>query len=133
MLRLVLRSGSTTLGRLSRRWSAFTDRHEWAQRWISRPTLALSCILRLRWPAGLRVNPLFDEGWYREQYPDAPPGRLAAYRHYLRTSRTRAHDPNPDFDTDWYLQQNPDMEVLVRIAHWTGHVYWRQHHFQEGR
>ena len=114
LLHLLLRDNATLLGRAARRWSDFTARHGWAQRWISRPSRLLWLLLTLRWPAGIRVNPLFDEGWYREQYPDAPAGRRAAYRQYLRLARSKGRDPNAHFDTDWYVEHNPD----VAAGHW---------------
>lgn len=109
LMQLVLRSNGTALGRLGRRWAIFTAASPRADRWIRRPARLAWLILTLRLPPGLRVNPLFDESWYRDEYSDAPRGRRAAYRQYLRLSLSEGRDPNPYFDTRWYLDQNPDV------------------------
>ena len=108
-LHLLLQSSATGLGRAAQRWQTLTRNHGWAERVLSRPAHWLWMLLTLRWPGGLRVNPLFDETWYREQYDDAPAGRRAAFRQYRQRSMTDGRDPNPLFDTGWYLTRNPDV------------------------
>lgn len=109
LMYLVLRSNSTALSRLGRRWALFTAGRRWADRLIRRPARLAWLVITLRYPPGRRVSPLFDEAWYRKQYPDAPGGSRAAYRQYLSLSLSEGRDPSPYFDTDWYLAQNPDV------------------------
>ncbi len=129
LLHQLLRTHSSVLGRLGDRWTSFAAEHRRVRSLVSRPTQALWLLLTLRWPRGIRVNPLFEEAWYREQYPDAPRGRKAAYRQYLRMSLTKGRDPNPHFDTDWYLDRNPD----VRGGHWHPLDHYLYFGWREGR
>ena len=66
-------------------------------------------VLTLRRPRGLRVNPLFDDAWYRETYSDAPATPRAAYRQFRSLALSEDRDPNEYFDTAWYLERNPDV------------------------
>ena len=84
-------------------------------------------ILTLRRPRGLRVNPLFDDDWYRQTYADAPAGTRAAYRQFRALAQGEGRDPNEYFDTRWYLARNPDVGAsgLHPIDHYLEYG-WRE-------
>ena len=66
-------------------------------------------ILTLRWPAGLRQHPLFDENWYIDSNPDVRRSRLPAWWHYMRHGTREGRAPNAWFDREWYLRTYPDV------------------------
>ena len=68
-------------------WSAFHARHDKA-------TIALSG--------------LFDEGWYKENYPDVAAAGVDPIEHYLSRGAVEGRDPGPLFNTLGYLSRNPD-------------------------
>lgn len=127
MLHLLLATGASVPGRMALWWADLSARHPMIGALMTRPLRSVWLFLTLRKPGWLRVNPLFDEAFYRERYPDAPTGRGAAWRQYRRLSRAEGRDPNPLFDTDWYLERNPDVRSsrLDPLDHylWYG---WRE-------
>jgi hypothetical protein len=54
-------------------------------------------------------NPLFDESWYLEQYPDVREKGLRPEYHYRRHGVREGRNPSRFFDTRWYLEQNRDV------------------------
>lgn len=84
-------------------------------------------VLTLRRPRGLRVSPLFDEGWYRATYPDAPTDRRGAYRQFRVLALSEGRDPNEYFDISWYLAHHPDVGAssLHPIDHYLDYG-WRE-------
>jgi hypothetical protein len=90
---------------------------------------------------GKEMNPLFDQVWYLEQYPDVRAGELdpAARRggrarsptsvryivvseakpysgenplvHFYSVGAKEGRDPIPLFNVKWYLEQNPDQSA----------------------
>lgn len=58
-------------------------------------------------------SPLFDDQWYREQYPEvqrSPLFKISPALHYLKVGGFEGRDPSPNFDSDWYLNVNPDVK-----------------------
>jgi hypothetical protein len=74
-----------------------------ATRGLVRGRSAWSVRLRTR----LRLNPLFDAGWYVARYPDVGP-RWRAQVHFRRHGVRENRNPNELFDTKWYLERYPE-------------------------
>lgn len=56
----------------------------------------------------IRRSGLWQESWFRAQYPDIP--RAAdALKYFVRYAGSRKLQPNPLFDTEYYLSSNPDV------------------------
>jgi hypothetical protein len=51
---------------------------------------------------------LFDEGWYKENYPDVGAAGVDPIEHYLSCGADEGRNPSPSFNTLWYLSNNPD-------------------------
>ncbi len=60
--------------------------------------------------AGLvRASGVFDETYYREQYPDIAATGVDPVSHYLRHGAEEGRNPSALFDTRYYLRNNPDV------------------------
>jgi hypothetical protein len=57
---------------------------------------------------GKEMNPLFDQVWYLEQYPDVRAGELDP-----AARAAEGRDPRRLFDTSWYLKQNPTAAKIL--------------------
>lgn len=55
---------------------------------------------------------LFDYGWYRYRYADAPTDPVAAFRQFRAGVRTEGRNPNGFFLSSWYLEQNPQLKQV---------------------
>jgi GT2 family glycosyltransferase len=66
--------------------------------------------------AVIRASGLFDEAWYRAQYPDAAGDPI---RHYVERGAAEGRDPNRQFSTKVYLENYPD--VAARGANALAH------------
>lgn len=66
--------------------------------------------------AVIRASGLFDEGWYRAQYPDAAGDPI---RHYVERGAALGRDPSRQFSTKVYLENYPD--VAARGANALAH------------
>jgi hypothetical protein len=66
-------------------------------------------------------NPLFDEKYYLETYPDVALAGIDAYAHYLIFGAGEHRNPNAMFDTAWYVSRYPD--VLASGMNPLGHYY----------
>lgn len=53
----------------------------------------------------VRDSGLFDEGWYRQAYPDIEQSGLGAIEHYLTIGAKEGRNPGPLFDTAYYARQ----------------------------
>ena len=53
----------------------------------------------------VRDSGLFDEGWYRDTYPDVAQSGLGAIEHYLAIGAREGRNPGPLFDTAYYARQ----------------------------
>jgi FkbM family methyltransferase len=65
---------------------------------------------------------LFDEAWYRNQYPDVT-SRWNPAAHYLCFGAFQGFNPGPNFDSRAYLEANPDvyasaMNPLLHYVRW---------------
>ncbi|MBB3905560.1 glycosyltransferase 61 family protein [Methylobacterium brachythecii] len=58
------------------------------------------------------IRPLFDEAWYRKQWPKAATFKMDLRVHYLTEDAARWHSPHPLFDGTWYLTHHPDVDAL---------------------
>jgi hypothetical protein len=56
-----------------------------------------------------KLNELFDETWYLNQYPDVRESGLEPFWHYMNHGWREMRDPHPLFSTAWYLQNNLDV------------------------
>jgi hypothetical protein len=56
----------------------------------------------------IRESGIFDETWYKSQYPSAANGR-SAIEHFLEEGYLQGCRPNPLFDPRWYLEQYEDV------------------------
>jgi glycosyltransferase involved in cell wall biosynthesis len=70
-----------------------------------------------QWPLFERLGmgiprALFDEQWYRSNYPDAVSGPESALLHYLERGGFEGFKPNLHFDSQWYLSTNPDVASM---------------------
>ncbi len=70
---------------------------------------------------GFTSHPLFNESWYRSNYPNSRSIARFPYVHYKLFGWREGRNPNPYFDVVWYLQQYPDilkanLEPLVHYA-----------------
>ena len=74
-------------------------------------------------------NPLFDEAFYLEQYPDVREFGMDPYRHYIKFGASESRNPNPMFDSKWYLEQNADVRGKSRNPL----IHYYQHGAAEGR
>jgi hypothetical protein len=72
---------------------------------------------------------LFDEDWYKSEYPEAAKSGLSAARHYLDEGFCRGCRPNPFFDTRWYLERYED----VRRSGMNPLLHYAVHGLREGR
>lgn len=52
---------------------------------------------------------MFDESWYRTNYPDVVAAGLDPLEHYLAYGAAEGRDPNAFFSTRHYLSENPDV------------------------
>ena len=68
--------------------------------------------------AAIRASGLFDEAWYRAQYPDVAE-RDDPIRHYVERGATEGRNPSYQFDTTTYLENYPD--VAARGANALAH------------
>jgi GT2 family glycosyltransferase len=66
------------------------------------------------------LEPLFEEVWYLEQYPEAADSDLAAISHYLEFGDLAGYRPLPLFDPDFYSLQHPELprQGGARLAHY---------------
>jgi hypothetical protein len=72
---------------------------------------------------------LFDEDWYKSEYPEAAKSGLSAARHYLDEGFCRGCRPNPFFDTRWYLERYE----YVRRSGMNPLLHYAVHGLREGR
>lgn len=57
----------------------------------------------------VRKSGLFDEQWYREQYPDVEKSGIDAIEHYLKFGWIMGRNPSPSFSTKYYMRTNADV------------------------
>jgi hypothetical protein len=57
----------------------------------------------------IRASGVFDEAYYREQYPDIAESGADPVTHYLRYGAAEGRNPSAMFDTRYYLRNNPDV------------------------
>ncbi len=71
--------------------------------------------------AVIRASGLFDEAWYRAQYPDAAASR-DPIRHYVERGAAQGYDPSRQFSTGVYLENYPDVAArgANALAHYVG-------------
>jgi hypothetical protein len=58
--------------------------------------------------ATIALSGLFDEGWYKENYPDVAAVGIDPIEHYLSCGAVEGRNPSPLFNTLRYLSSNPD-------------------------
>jgi lipopolysaccharide biosynthesis protein len=73
--------------------------------------------------ADLRESGLFDEGFYRELYPEITAQGLDPVVHYVRHGASEGRLANPLFDPDFYRTHHPDVaqrriEPLLHFVRW---------------
>jgi len=73
---------------------------------------------------------LFDEHWYREQYPDVANSSLSPIEHYLEMGAEQGYNPSPEFDTRWYINTYPDVaqSAINPLLHYIMHGQAEQRH-----
>jgi hypothetical protein len=76
----------------------------------------------------LLASGLFEEEFYREQYPDAP-SAVGAAEHYVEAGSSSGYRPNAFFDTRWYLDRYED----VRRSGINPLLHYLEHGVAEGR
>lgn len=71
----------------------------------------------------LASSPLFDQAWYRAQYPDVASSGMSPIAHYLTRGAADGCDPSPAFESRWYLEQNPDVAAtgMNPLCHYLRH------------
>jgi len=70
----------------------------------------LSGLFESRYVAKLvRQSGLFDQQWYKEQYPDVESARVDPALHYVRFGAMEGRNPNGTFDTLYYLHKHRDL------------------------
>lgn len=57
----------------------------------------------------IRSEGVFDEDYYRQQYPDVAQSGVDPVAHYLRYGAREGRNPSAVFDTRYYLRNNPDV------------------------
>lgn len=57
----------------------------------------------------IRASGVFDEAYYREQYPDIETTGADPVSHYMRHGAEEGRNPSALFDTRYYLRNNPDV------------------------
>lgn len=57
----------------------------------------------------IRAAGVFDEGFYRELYPDVASSGMDPIEHYLRSGAAEGRNPSRYFDTRYYLNNNRDV------------------------
>ena len=57
----------------------------------------------------INQSPLFDEVWYRLQYPEINKCKLSAASHYFFIGADINYDPGPYFETKWYAEKFPEI------------------------
>lgn len=57
----------------------------------------------------IRASGVFDEAYYRGQYPDVAATGADPVSHYLRHGAEEGRNPSALFDTRYYLRNNPDV------------------------
>ena len=72
---------------------------------------------------------LFDERWYRGQYPDVAGRYVDPLLHYLLSGGQEGRKPDPVFDSRWYLSRNRD----VAASGMNPLVHYLRHGAAEGR
>ncbi|HXY58888.1 MAG TPA: glycosyltransferase [Methylocystis sp.] len=63
-----------------------------------------------KWAPWAKANPLFDEKFYLERYPDVAEKKMHPFKHYERYGAKEGRNPNGFFDTAWYLSCYPDVQ-----------------------
>lgn len=58
--------------------------------------------------AAIRASGIFDEAYYRSEYPDLSPVS-DPIRHYCEHGWREGRNPSPAFDTSYYLETSPDI------------------------
>lgn len=73
------------------------------------------------------IDPLIDQAWYFERYPDVQAAFETAAAHYMSVGWAEGRAPNAYFDSEWYLNQNPDVELagLNPLVHYH-ELGWRE-------
>jgi len=71
----------------------------------------------------LRRSKLFDEKWYRGEYPDVAGRFVDPLLHYLMSGGQEGRQPNPVFNSRWYLAQNRDVAAsgMNPLVHYVRH------------
>ncbi len=77
----------------------------------------------------VKASNVFDEAWYRREYPDVDINGMDAAEHYLWLGHRLMRDPGPSFSTKKYLELNPD----VAIANINPLVHYEKFGRLEGR
>lgn len=108
----------------------------WFRRWTRRGAKGLWWLVTLQFPKRLRdrnlmlrkahliaESSLFDEAWYRGQYPDATNSSLSASLHFLLSPAGECRNPSPKFDSRYYYEQYPDIAQaqLNALLHYIEH------------
>jgi glycosyltransferase involved in cell wall biosynthesis len=63
-----------------------------------------------KWTPWAKANPLFDEEFYLEHYPDVAGKKMLPFKHYDRYGAKERRNPNGFFETAWYLSRYPDVQ-----------------------
>jgi hypothetical protein len=58
--------------------------------------------------ATIALSGLFDESWYKENYPDVAAAGVDPIEHYLSCGAVEGRNPGPLFNTLAYVSSNPD-------------------------
>lgn len=58
------------------------------------------------------IEPLFDNDYYCERYPDIPSNNLDALQHYISSGWLEGRDPAAWFSTSFYLQNYPGVKSV---------------------
>lgn len=71
----------------------------------------------------LHRSKLFDERWYRGEYPDVSGRFVDPLLHYLLSGGQEGRQPNPVFNSRWYLAQNRDVAAsgMNPLVHYVRH------------
>jgi hypothetical protein len=72
------------------------------------PNAELSALRARHDKAAIATSGLFDESWYKENYPDVAAAGIDPIEHYLSSGADEGRNPGPLFDTLEYLLRIPD-------------------------
>lgn len=72
---------------------------------------------------------IFDDAWYKNQYPDVQHIKMRPLRHYFLYGAKENRNPNPYFHTKWYIDENKD----IKDSGLNPLFHYLTHGFKEGR